>query len=164
MAKIDSQSVGRYGEKLFATEISKLNNGRSRFTPRFLGDSWPLVDYYVELNLRNLWNPFFFVQVKATTKGLTSSGVLDIPRVERNEIESLAAHPAPSYVAGIDTSTEVIYLLAVTGKTIQSMNSMPTDHPINENTRETLFDEVQDYWSKHQAPRLDSHFTTSTWQ
>lgn len=164
MSTIDSQSVGRWGERFFDAKMSELTNGRSLFIPQFLGDTWPLVDYYVELHRAGSWNPFFFVQVKATTKGLTASGNLDIPTVNRDEIESLAARPAPSYVAGIDVSTKTIYLLAVTGKTIQPMNSMPTDHAINEVTRETLFDEVQHYWSKHQAPHVDSHFTTSTWQ
>jgi hypothetical protein len=163
MDRVDPQSVGRYGETFFAAEISKLTNGRSLFIPRFLGDSWPLVDYYVELHLPNSWNPFFFVQVKATTQGLTANKELDIPGLDENEIEFLAARPAPSYIAGVDVRTKTSYLLAVTGKTIQPLNSMPTDHVINDGTRQTLFDEVQTYWSKHQSPDVDSHFTTSTW-
>lgn len=164
MARVNSQDVGRYGELLFAAEISTLTNGRSLFIPQFLGDSWPLVDYYVELHLPNSWNPFFFVQVKATTNGLTASGNLDIPKLDKREIDGLAARPAPSYVAGIDVSTKAIYFLAVTGRRIQPLNSMPTDHVINDGTRQTLFDEVLDYWSTHQSPDVDSHFTTSTWQ
>ena len=65
--------TGFRGEKiveLCLTDYSAF--ARPLFRPGFLGDKWPAVDFYVELNDVRGERPYFLIQSKATAANLTS--------------------------------------------------------------------------------------------
>lgn len=74
-----------------------LRSGRPIFRPRFLGDKYPTFDYIVEVV-----DPpacFFFVQVKATTKGYTEHRPYRLKvQVSQDDIDRMVAYPAPTRV------------------------------------------------------------------
>src|SRR6185369_6612196 len=82
------------------------------FRPRFLGDKYPTHDFIVELVDRPEY--YFFVQVKATTKGFTKTapGRL-LVQVTQEDVDRMVACPAPTYVVGIDLNGKSGYVLSV---------------------------------------------------
>lgn len=156
--------IGQQGETLFQLLIGKIDQGAPRFRPHFLGDKWPTIDFYVELEGKTKSTPFFFVQVKATRQGYTQrDDHLRISTISRSSVEALARHPAPTYIAGMDVTRDRGFLLAVTGKTIAPLSSMPTNHEISAASRSDLYEEVSAYWARRSAPMSTSVFTTPNW-
>ncbi|HEU4561371.1 MAG TPA: hypothetical protein VFS20_26190 [Longimicrobium sp.] len=140
--------IGFYGERVFERLISALHAPQtSLFTPHFLGDKWPVVDYIVRL-VGLPGAPYFFVQVKSTQRGYTPSGRLQA-RVIADEMKALAACPAPTYIAGVDESC---FIVSAHGERLGTMSTLPTAYPLDRSTRELLWREVADYWAQR-APR-----------
>jgi hypothetical protein len=149
--------IGFHGERVFERLISALHTPReSLFTPQFLGDKWPVVDYIVRL-VGLPGAPYFFVQVKSTQRGYTASGRLQA-RVTADEMKALAACPAPTYIAGVDESSESCFIVSANGEKPAGMSTLSTAHPLDRSTRELLWQEVADYWSQRAPYGFVSRF------
>lgn len=159
-------AIGTVGETVFATLISKLDPRANRplFRAQFLGDKWPVADFFVELEGIAGSIPYFFVQVKTTAQGFTKRENRLKVSVSQNQIDLLASHPAPTYVAGIDYNEDDGWLLAVTGRTRSTLPSLPTTFPINAAHRRILYDEVRQYWTSQSLNPLSSAFVTRNWK
>lgn len=149
--------IGFNGERIFEKSISRLHTPTTPlFTPRFLGDKWPVVDYIVRLEeLSGI--PYFFAQVKTTQQGYTPSGRLQA-RVTAEEMNALAACPAPTYIVGVDAVSESCFIVSANGEKHAAMSTLPTAFPLDRGTRELLWREVADYWSQRASPAFVSRF------
>lgn len=70
------------------------------FRPGFLGDKWPAVDFYVELNGVQDKRPFFLIQVKSTTGMLSKRAKALRISSTRHDIIRLLQVPGPSVITG----------------------------------------------------------------
>ncbi len=162
-----SDALGERGEDLFKVIMTHYDTvdgvAQARFHPCFLGDKWPLVDFFVEVVGAGAETPFFLAQVKATRAGYTETGRLKVD-VPASDIRRLAAYPAPTYIIGIDeTKTDDLenagYILSANGETPRGIGSLTTRYPINADHRALLWQEVRDYWlSVAATSRLTSRF------
>ncbi|HET7460957.1 MAG TPA: hypothetical protein VFJ82_06905 [Longimicrobium sp.] len=149
--------IGFYGERIFERLISALHTPNAPlFTPHFLGDKWPVVDYIVRLEGAP-GQPYFFVQVKTTRRGCTPSGRLQA-RVTAEEMRALAACPGPTYIAGVDEPTGSCYIVSANGERSAAMSTLPTAFPLDRNTREALWQEVASYWAQRGPHAFTSRF------
>jgi hypothetical protein len=150
--------IGIRGQSIFVAQIMQFC-GRDRpfFTPYFLGDKFPTVDYIVELN--DTSRPMhFFAHVRSTRRGYTR----DVParlkvQVTKSEVRRLIAFPAPAYVFGIDEQGEEGYIVAVDKP--RTVTSITTTHPLDCSTLQLLWTEVKLYWESRNPQMSESRFT-----
>lgn len=81
----------------------------------FLGEKFPIVDFYVEIETDDNTYPFL-VQVKATTSELTPKKYLRVS-VPKGKYVLLHKKPIPTYVGGVHIDSSTLYIVpTVTGK------------------------------------------------
>jgi hypothetical protein len=152
--------IGFRGERIFDALISPFHTSETPlFTTRFLGEKWPLVDYLVRLD-GVPGAPHFFVQVKTTQRGYTRSGRLQA-RVTAEEMNALAACPAPTYIVGVDEPGGRGFIVSANGERPAVMSTLSTAFPLDRQNRELLWQEVADYWARRAPHGFVSRFADS---
>lgn len=161
---VNRAAIGTRGEGVVADLLTRFH-GRDEplFSPHFLGDKYPAVDFFVALfgTSANL-APFFFVQVKTTMRGYTKDGGQLKVHVDRAGMRGLVAYPAPTYIVGVDASHEagLGFVMAATDGGAPQLSSLPTTHPLTElATLQALHDEVLEFWTTSSARFTTSRFT-----
>ena len=98
---ISKNGIGASGENIAKAILEYLQ----AFRVVFLGEKFPVVDFYVEINDAENSYPFM-VQVKATTSELTKRKHLQLHK-----------KPIPTYVGGVHIDTATLYITpTMTGK------------------------------------------------
>ena len=97
-------AIGDRGESIFTTRITQYN----LFKVYFLGEKAPIVDFLLEI-LDEQHPYYFMVQVKSTELGYNKDGKLKAV-VPNDKYVKLVERLVPTYVAGVDVSTETVYL------------------------------------------------------
>lgn len=162
--------IGERGEAIFYSLLTRRVFGANvpadgyLFQPQFLGSKWPLADYIVELRgITPGVKPFFFVQVKATTRGYNTQGRLRV-EVEEEKVRGLAAYPAPTYIVGIDEVKERAYLVSANGESLTALSSLSPSFSLALPTnRRKLWEEVRAFWQIPTQPKLASAFVDGDW-
>ncbi|MHA6877683.1 hypothetical protein [Ralstonia pseudosolanacearum] len=145
---MNNDAIGARGESIFFTRITALHGGSPLFKPAFLGDKWAVADYVVELEGKT--GCYFLVQVKATTSGLNKLGNLPVS-VRLSKYQKLQQVWVPSYVVGVDDSTEDAYICATSVRTA-GLSSLKTQYPLRDPVvRQQLHDEVLTFWQRANA-------------
>src|SRR5436853_4586218 len=110
--------IGSRGEEVFAYLIGDWCFRRFWFKATFLGDKAEALDHIVTLINPSSFGAYFYVQVKATTRGYRGTGAQRKLRVtvKKDDIRKLRQAPGPAFIAGIDIRHKVGYLKAVTHK------------------------------------------------
>lgn len=158
-------ALGARGESLFHLLMTPFPLGGSPiFKPQFLGDKWQYLDFIVELVGADSYIPYFFVQVKTTRQGYTKKENRLKVKVEEESVIGIASYPAPTYIVGIDEIQEVGYLVSANGENLKSLSSLSTKFPINKENRQTLWDEVNNFWSQYKNKNLASQFSDQQWR
>src|SRR4051794_331170 len=87
------------------------------FWPHYLGEKCESFDFLVELVEAGESTPFFFAQVKATRKDLTSTQTPPRVRAEVSEkdVRRMVAFPAPTYVIGVHEPADRVFVISVHG-------------------------------------------------
>jgi hypothetical protein len=152
--------LGSRGESIFSLLITESGSRRDPiFVPEFLGSSWPVVDYIVRLRgATGSLAPYFFVQVKTTSRGYTRDGRLRAS-ISAREMKGLVANPVPTYIVGVDESAKAAYLVSANGEHHQGLASLPADFPLNRETSEALWDEVNTFWRSVLPAKFTSRFS-----
>jgi hypothetical protein len=157
--------IGDRGEALFESVMTKFHGRQPLFRrPRFMGENWPDADYMCEL--LGPWKtrkPLFFVQVKATNGRYTKRAQRLKVGISKEGALGLAAYKAPVYVAGVDTESERIYLIAAAGR-LKALSSIHTGTELDAVGRELLWDEVRRYWAAVSRPRNWTKFRDPSWK
>jgi hypothetical protein len=154
--------IGGRGEAIAYMRLSKVcrRNNLPYFFPHYLGEKCPTFDFLVELVGAGKRTPFFFVQVKTTTKGYTRRSVPPRLRVKvsAEDVRRMAAFPAPTYVVGVDETAERAFVIAVHGTMRERISSMTTAHELTCATLARLSREVRGHWRRNLG-RKESSFT-----
>jgi len=143
-----SNETGDLGESIFNLVISR----DKIFRPRHLGEKWPTSDFYVELiGLKKHY--FFIVQVKSTSRGYDAQGNLRI-QASKKKLHKLNSYYCPTYLAGVDTDTEDVFMTAINKNKRKSISKMPVKFKLDQNSRKELFDEIIEFWENS---KLDTY-------
>lgn len=158
--------IGERGESIFRVLITRKHPIRGYLFdhPRFLGEKKRTIDFYVELFHDDSLIPFFFVQVKATSEGYTLKENRLKVKVTATDMHRLAAHPAPTYIVGIDEPGEQGYILSANGECRTGLSSLCTEYPLNPDALALLWDEVTAYWASPRYASFQSAFRDPRWR
>jgi hypothetical protein len=153
-----TNAVGDFGENLAATHLSRPVRGfyrRPLFKPAHLGEKYPVVDFIVDVldpNENSLG--FFFVQVKSTRTANALSRRLALT-IELDKFNKLARIPVPTFLIGVDTDSEKVFVIAAVKPVLKGFSSITKKFDLtNDAVRIGLYKEVAGYWRKN-GPRLD---------
>lgn len=157
----NADDLGRRGEALFLLRITDFCGGKQQlFRPHFLGEKCPTLDYLVELLGAGLNTPFFFAQVKATRLGCTKGKKQRLRvKVSGEDVQRMAAFPAPTYLIGIDEPREAAFIWCVHAAMKHALPSLPTDFPVDGPNLRRLWQEVKDYWDGRDMRQQKSFFS-----
>ena len=137
---MNPNQIGELGESIFNLAISR----DLIFRPRHLGEKWPSSDFYVELvGLKEHF--FFIVQVKSTTQGLDKKENLKV-KASKKKVQELNAYYCPTYLAGVDISTEEVYLIAINKNKRKDISKLPTKFKLDKVDIKLLYDDVKKFW------------------
>ena len=155
-----SDSLGAIGETLFRMAALWPTTAGVVFEVRHLGEKFPLFDLFLEAAAPGDARAFAFVSVRATAAGRTAGGRLRV-RWSPRELAFMRAHPAPTYLAGIDLTAAAagepaVFLLSANGEA-ERVPSLPPAYPLDVANARRLRDELVDYWTAR-PPGLVSHF------
>ena len=154
MTKDDIGDRGQWSFTILITDLCGRDN--PFFRPRFLGDKYPTFDYIVEVVDQPTY--FFFVQVKSTTLGYTSEGNRLRVHVTQEDIDRMVGYPAPTYVVGIDATTDRLGFLLSVNEPRGHVASLTTRFRIDCSVLEQLRDEIINFWSSRNMTLIGSHF------
>jgi hypothetical protein len=129
------------------------------FRPAFLGDKWPAVDFYVELNGVRGRRPYFLVQSKATTSALTARAASLSISSRRSDVARLLQIPGPTYILGVHEPTRRVFAKSVhTGVAVRAITRIQLAHELTSGNLRRLYDEVRTYWRSTNHKPLTSVF------
>jgi hypothetical protein len=157
---VNRDLIGERGQQYALLALTEpVGKAESLFRPRFLGDKYPTIDFFVELvDAPVIFTPFFFVQVKATQAGYTQGGQLRV-QVAADTMDSLIAYPVPTYIIGVDNGGGGLsYIVAALPGGPTHYPSLPTTHRLNGRTLRQLFNEILGFWRQHAATFTTSRF------
>ena len=149
--------TGFRGEKILELCLTDYQEfKRPLFRPGFLGDKWPSIDFYVELQAVRKRKPYFFAQAKATTATLSRS--LSIS-TKKKDIEQLLQIPGPTYIFGIHEPSGRVFVRSVHANTpVQAITRIPLSHELTRRNLRMLHDEVREFWNNHSYKPRSSVF------
>jgi hypothetical protein len=149
--------TGRRGEKIAELRLMeyKAFDG-PLFRPEFLGDKWPGIDCYVELEAVRGKRPYFFVQVKSTTSALNASSINLNISTKKKDIAMLLRIPGPTYILGVHEPTERVFIRSVhAGTPVKAITRIPVAHELTSTNLKALHNEVLAFWvAKGLKPKL----------
>ena len=146
-----SNKIGKRGESIFSTIISRYVNSKGfLLNPIFLGEKFPVVDFYIDLLEYPTKRGFFFASVKATKQGLNPNKSKIKITISKTEIELLNKFTVPVYLFGINEQTEEGYFISAnTLDNSKNLNGISTKYPLSITNIEKLWKEVCDYWENN---------------
>jgi hypothetical protein len=147
---------GDRGESLaFLALTSYRDSAKPLFRIAHLGEKWPVLDYYAELESRKRPIPIAGFQIKSTSQGIRSRS-LPI-QLGKTHTKIMAKLPMPVYVIGVDLKTRKSYVRAVTnGK--RGISSIPTRYQLTSRNLHALHDEIEEYWQTNTLQKIQSKF------
>src|SRR5205814_10219828 len=106
--------TGFRGEKIVGLRLTDYSQfARPLFRPGFLGDKWPAVDFYVELNDVSGRRPYFLAQVKSTASRLGPKATTLRISSTRDDVARLLELPGPTYILGVHEPTQRVFAKSV---------------------------------------------------
>ena len=152
---------GKAGEFFCGKELMRpVANGDLLFDIARFDGKEPTADYIVFLinSAGERTGPFFFVQVKSTTKGRRKSGDYAYS-FDRTRVQRAQALKTPFILCLVDLSTRrsgEIFIMGVDSNRITGIRSLPRKHDLAKSSvKITLFDEVTRIWTEQNSPRFN---------
>ena len=141
--------IGFRGEKLVELCLTKYGDFPGPlFRPGFLGDKWPSIDFYVELNGLDGRRPYFLAQVKSTARALSDASPSLPISTKQKDIAALLQIPGPTYILGVHEPSGRVFARSVhAGISVPSVSSIPVTHELTSTNLAVLHQEVRDFWS-----------------
>jgi hypothetical protein len=140
--------TGFRGEKiveLCLTDFSAF--ARPLFRPGFLGDKWPAIDFYVELNGVRGRRPYFLIQSKATAAKLGKDSKNLKISATRRDVERLLQIPGPTYILGVHEPSRPVFAKSVhLGIAVRAITRIQLTHELTSDNLMKLYNEVRNYW------------------
>jgi hypothetical protein len=153
--------VGFRGEKLVELRLTDYSQfERPLFRPGFLGDKWPAVDFYVELNSIRGKRPYFFAQVRATSSPLTPQSTHLSISSRKRDIERLLRIPGPTYIFGVHEPSNRVFVRSIhVGMPVQAVTRIPVAYELTSTNLEALHREVREFWAANDHKPVASVFS-----
>lgn len=134
------------------------------FNPLFIGGNFPTIDIYAEIITPSTPVKFCFFQVKATERGYTRGGKLQVV-VEKNAINRLSSFLAPTYLIGVDWNAvnppnSRAYIQTIKGAYNTGKSSMSTNFVLNAANLIILKDEVLAFWDSTNTNTIKQIYTS----
>jgi len=150
--------IGKRGENIIELCLTDYANFSSPlFSPTHLGDKWPVVDYYVEIETVQGKRPFFFVQAKATAA--TSPGTSLRISSTKDDVAGLLQIPAPTYILGVHEPSKRVFIRSVhDGVAVKAITRIPVAYELTGKNLKLLHDEVVRFWRRRRHKPTDSVF------
>ncbi|WP_420129954.1 DUF4365 domain-containing protein [Longimicrobium sp.] len=141
--------IGDRGEMLAELRLTDYSAfEKPLFRPGFLGDKWPAIDLYVELNSVRGKRPYFFAQVKSTASPLPSESTHLHISSRKRDIERLLRIPGPTYILGVHEPSGRVFIRSVhAGMPVQAVTRIPVANELTSTNLEALHREVRDFWA-----------------
>jgi hypothetical protein len=141
--------TGNRGESILELCLTDYRQfDRPLFSLSFLGEKWPVADYYVELKSVPRRRPYFFVQCKATSSvGALDGGSIRISATKR-DVERLLQMPGPTYILGVHEPTQRVFVKGVhAGIARKGIKKISVSNELTPENLRRLYNEVKEYWS-----------------
>ncbi|HEX6041506.1 DUF4365 domain-containing protein [Longimicrobium sp.] len=153
--------IGFRGEKLVELRLTDYSHfEKPLFRPGFLGEKWPSIDFYVELNSVRGKRPYFFAQVKTTSSALSAESTHLSISSRKRDIERLLRIPGPTYIFGVHEPTGRVFVRSIhTGMPVQAITRIPVAYELTSTNLEVLHREVRDFWSANDHKPAASVFS-----
>ena len=122
--------TGSRGERIVEVRLTKRHDSSDRplFRPAFLGDKWPAIDFYVELETPLGRRPYFFAQVKSTAGQLSPRATHLAVSGRREDVARLLQIPGPTYLLGVHEPSERVFVRSVhTGVPLRAITRIQGD-------------------------------------
>jgi hypothetical protein len=117
------------------------------FRPGFLGDKWPAVDFYVELNEVPGNRLYFFAQAKATASSLADTSRHLSISARKADVDRLLRIPGPTYLLGVHEPSGRVFIRSVhAGVPVKAITRIPITHELTSANLRVLHEEVRDFW------------------
>jgi hypothetical protein len=153
--------VGSRGEKIAELALTNYSAfSRPLFQPGFLGDKWPSIDFYVELNSVRGKRPYFFVQTKATRTRITGQSKSLKISTTGKDIERLLKIPGPTYIIGVHEPTMRVFIRSVhAGLPLTAITRIPIAYELTSANLRILHNEVKNFWKSSTHKPMASQFS-----
>lgn len=152
--------IGFRGEKIVELTLTNDTTAGTLFRPGFLGDKWPAVDFYVELNHVAGSRPYFFAQAKTTTADLGPRADNLAIRTKAEDIGRLLELPGPTYILGVHEPTHRVFIRAVhSGVPRTAITKIPLAYELHHDNLQKLHAEVSDFWRSTRHKPSTSEFS-----
>lgn len=152
--------TGFRGEKIVELCLTEYSSfAWPLFRPGFLGDKWPAVDFYVELNGVRGRRPYFLIQTKSTSARLPAhANSLKISST-KDDVRRLLQIPGPTYILGVHEPTRRVFAKSVhEGVAPKAITRIQLGYELTSANLQRLYDEVRDYWRTTQHKPSTSVF------
>ncbi len=155
--------LGERGEHLVFLCLSSYVNeefAEPLFQPGFLGDKWPIIDYFVELNSVQGKRLYFFCQVKTTSRDLNMESEKLAISASREDIEKLMQYPGPTYILGVHEPSKKVFIRSVhAGTPTKAITQIPISYELNSANLVKLNNEVRSFWDTNFQKPNNSEFS-----
>jgi hypothetical protein len=150
--------VGKRGEQILMLCLTDYQAySAPLFNPGFLGDKWPVVDFYVEVLGSRKRKPFFLAQAKATSRPLEPTHVCITSK--KRDIQGLRKIPGPTYMFAIHEPTKRVFVKAVhSGTPVRAITRIARANELTPIRLKDLRDEVNAFWSSKMLKPTTSAF------
>jgi hypothetical protein len=140
--------TGFRGEKIVELCLTEYSTfAKPLFRPGFLGDKWPAVDFYVELNGVRGKRPYLLIQCKSTSSDLTPHSTSLRISSTKNDVTRLLQIPGPTYILGVHEPSRRVFAKSVhTGVANRGISRIELAHELTTVNLQRLYNEVRDYW------------------
>jgi hypothetical protein len=148
MTQFPQDVTGFRGEKIVELCLTHYEPfGRPLFQPGFLGDKWPAIDFFVQLEGDEAHRPYFFVQAKSTKVPLHKDASRLRIHAQRTDVAKLLGIPGPTYIFGVHEPTKRVFARSIhLGFTPTATLSIPLSHELTERNLLALQTEVREFW------------------
>ncbi len=117
------------------------------FKPGFLGDKWPVIDFYVELLGLRKHRLFFLAQSKATAKRLAPNDTHIQISSKRSDVHGLMKLPGPTYMFAVHEPSGRVFVQCVHARTpIKAITRIAVANELTPPRLKNLHDEVKSFW------------------
>jgi hypothetical protein len=130
------------------------------FRPGFLGNNWPGIDFYIELNSVRGTRPYFLAQAKATSSLLSPESKYLSISTKKKDIERLLRIPGPTYIFGVHEPSKRVFVRSVhTGVPVHAVTRIPLVYELTGANLEALHREVREFWLANEHKPVSSVFS-----
>ncbi|WP_297797030.1 hypothetical protein, partial [Mycobacterium sp.] len=89
---------------------------------------------------------YCFIQVKTTVKAVKPKARLLKVGIKKSDIDKMVGYPGPTYIVGIDETSEAAYIISANKAVARDLPSIPLSFPLDAGNLARLWKEVDGYW------------------